>query len=367
MQTAIICSPNLKELDYGEGHPFRGQRFIEFPKFLKEMLPEDNNYRMLSAEPVADSELKLICSEDYINFTREFYKATYSGLGYTDKFSLYHSMDNMPGDRPGNIEEAARTALGQAKKACDLVQSGEYLKVICIGNGSHHAKPSRGEGFCIYNDVAYAGRYLIQQHRLDRILILDTDAHAGNGTCEYFYEDKNVLFIDIHQDPSTIYPGTGFTHQTGSGNGKGYTVNIPLPPGSDYDCYQLAFTEVVEPITMAFNPQIIIRNGGSDPHFDDKLTNLGLTIEGLRMIGSKVRELSQICEGRVIDMIASGYNEYVLPYGWMALIAGLADFRIEIPEPVTPPQKNVSDAVLRRTEDIIAEVKNSLKDYWPSL
>jgi acetoin utilization protein AcuC len=327
------------------------------------MLPEDNNYKLLEAEPATDDDLRIICSTDYINFTREFYKAAYSGLEYTEPFTLYHTMDNMPGERPGQIEEAARLVVGQAKKASDLIQAGDYKKVICLGNGMHHAKPSRGEGFCIYNDVAFAAKYLVQRHNLDRVLVLDTDAHAGNGTCEYFYGDRKVLFIDIHQDPSTIYPGTGYASQIGTGDGIGFTVNIPLPPGADYDCYHLAFGEIVGPVVKQFKPQIIIRNGGSDPYFDDKLTNLGLTVAGLRMIGSKVRELSQVCDGKVIDMIASGYNEDILPYGWLALMAGLGDFKVDITEPVLPPQYD-KDRVLRATQKVLEEVRHNLGDYW---
>jgi acetoin utilization protein AcuC len=363
IETALLCSEGIRELDYGEGHPFRGTRFITFPEFLSKMLPENGNYKLLGAEPATDEDLYMICSPEYVNFTREFYKGAASGLGYTEPFGLYHTMDNMPGDHPGQIEEAARLVTGQARKAANLVQAGEYKKVICLGNGMHHAKPSHGEGFCIYNDVAFAARYLVQQHKLDRVMILDTDAHAGNGTCEYFYPDDKVLFMDIHQDPSTIYPGTGYASQIGEGKGKGFTVNIPLPPGADYNSYILAFEDIVKPVVTQFEPQIIIRNGGSDPHFDDCLTNLGLTIAGLRMIGSKVREISNICDGRVIDMIASGYNEDILPYGWLALIVGLGDFKVDIPEPVPPPQYD-KDRIQKATQKAIQEVKNSLRDYW---
>ncbi len=110
---------------------------------------------------------------------------------------------------PGKVEEAARLIVGQAKMACDLVQSGQYQKVISIGGGMHHAKQRFGEGFCIYNDVAFAALYLIEKYQLDRVMVLDTDAHAGNGTAEYFRANPKILFVDIHQDPRTIYPGTG--------------------------------------------------------------------------------------------------------------------------------------------------------------
>ena len=201
--------------------------------------------------------------------------------------------------------------------ACDLIQNGQYQKVISIGGGMHHAKQRFGEGFCIYNDVAFAAFYLIEQYKLDRLLVLDTDAHAGNGTAEYFRSNPKVLFVDIHQDPRTIYPGTGFVQDIGADAAKGFTVNIPLPVHAGNDSYLAAFDEIILPLTREFKPQIIIRNGGSDPHFDDGLTYLGMTIAGFKVMGDKVREMAEVCQGKQIDLIASGYNKNVLPYAWL--------------------------------------------------
>ena len=278
MAIAILYREELKEYDFGPGHPFRGDRYETFPKFLMENLPEDDNYRFLKAEPATYEDLLLICNEDYINFTREYFKAANLGLSYAGRFSQYHSADNLPGGRPGKLEEAARLMIGQVKMAADLIQAGEYEKVVCIGGNMHHAKPSYGEGFCIYNDNAFVAKYLSDKYSLERVLILDTDAHAGNGTAEYFYEDPKVLFVDLHQNPRTLYPGTGFAHQIGSGDGKGFTINIPMPVYSGYDSYQLVFESIVQPVTEEFKPQIVIRNGGSDPHFADGLTSLGLSV-----------------------------------------------------------------------------------------
>ncbi|MBA7629455.1 Acetoin utilization protein AcuC [subsurface metagenome] len=231
----------------------------------------------------------------------------------------------------------------------------------------HHAKPGYGEGFCIYNDNAFAAKYLMRQYSLERILILDTDAHDGNGTCEYFYNDPRVLFIDLHQDPRTLYPGTGFIHQIGQGEGEGYTVNIPMPVFAGYDSYQLVLESIVHPIAEEFKPQIIIRNGGSDPHFNDGLTNLGLPIKGFRMIGEKVREIAKICHGKIIDLIGSGYNKEVLPYAWLALISGLADFKITLEEPEAIPSRFREDPSFPETKVVVDEVKKQLKDYWRCL
>ena len=363
----IICGVELKEYDFGLGHPFRGDRYVTFPKFLHASLPEDDNYKTISAEPANDDDLIVICTEDYVEFTREYYKAANLGLTYPGQFSNFHSLDNLPVRKPGKVEEAARLVVGQAKKACDLVLANVYEKVVSIGGGLHHAKRSYGEGFCLYNDVAFCGLYLIQQHGLERILILDTDAHAGNGTCEYFYEDSRVLFIDIHQDPKTIYPGTGFINQIGSGKGEGYTINVPMPMNAGDDSYRLVFESIIEPITKDFKPQIIIRNGGSDPYLDDGLTSLGLSLKGFRLIGEKVRKISEICAGKVIDLIASGYNEQILPYAWLALINGLAAFKIEIEEVEPIPHRFIGDLGLTETEQVVQEVRDYLKDYWACL
>lgn len=367
MAIGILYQEESKEYDFGPGHSFRGNRYALFHQFLKANLAEDDNYRILGSEPASNEDLLLICHKDYIDFTKEYYKAANLGLSYPGQFLRFHSGDNLPIGRPGKIEEAARLIVGQAKMACDLVESGKFNKVVSIGGGLHHAKLSYGEGFCIYNDVAFCAAYLLRKYELNRILILDTDAHAGNGTSEYFIEDPRVLFIDLHQDPRTLYPGTGFAHQIGLGEGKGFTVNIPMPVNAGYDCYQLVFESIVQPITQEFKPQIIIRNGGSDPHISDGLTNLALSVAGFRMIGERVRELAKVCDGRVIDLIASGYNRKVLPYAWLALICGLAGIRLEIKEPDPIPQQPKADLVLAQTEKIIDEVKGYLKDYWTCL
>jgi len=367
MAIGILYQEELKEYDFGSGHPFRGDRYQRFPRFLRDNLAEDDNYRMLKAESAGDQDLRLICRQEYIDFTREYYQAANLGLSYSGQFFRFHSGDNMPIGRPGKLEEAARLVVGQAKMACHLVQDGKFKKAVSIGGGLHHAKPSYGEGFCLYNDVAFCALYLRQEYKLERILILDTDAHAGNGTCEYFYEDKRVLLIDLHQDPRTLYPGTGFAYQIGSGDGKGFTVNIPLPPYAGYDSYQLVFESIVQPIAEEFKPQIIIRNGGSDPHFNDGLTSLGLPVRGFRMIGERVREMAKICDDKVIDLIASGYNREILPYAWLALLSGLADFELKIEEPWIISQQIETDPSFAETERVVKEVKSQLKDYWASL
>jgi acetoin utilization protein AcuC len=169
------------------------------------------------------------------------------------------------------------------------------------------------------------------------------------------------LFIDIHQDPKTLYPGTGFVEQKGSGRGEGLKINIPLPPFSGDVSYRMVFEEIIEPVAKKFRPQIIIRNGGSDPHFSDPLTNLNLTIEGFKMIGEKTRKLAEICNGREIELIASGYNLQVLSYCWTALISKLLGLKIEIQEPIRVPE--IKEPI-EEVNELIEKIKKEFKKYW---
>jgi acetoin utilization protein AcuC len=367
MPIAILYSDMVKEYDFGQGHPFRSDRFDVFMPFLKQRLSPGNHYELMEAEPATEDDLRLICNQDYIEFTKLFYAAANSGSyspRLANSFHTFQSVDNVPAHGPGRVEEAARVVAGQAIAACDLVRSGRFEKAVSIGGGLHHAKPSYGEGFCIYNDVALSGLYLAERHGFERVLVLDTDAHAGNGTCEYFYGSNKVLFIDIHQDPRTVYPGTGFVHQMGAGDGLGFTINLPMPAGSGDDAYRLAFESVIEPVVSEFRPQIIIRNGGSDPHFADRLTNLGVTVPGFGMIGEKVRQMASACGGKVVDLLTSGYNLDVLPYAWLSLVCGLAGFDVPVEEPFAKQARYTEASTVGATDRMIDQLRINLAPYW---
>jgi acetoin utilization protein AcuC len=365
MSAAIIYRDELKEYDFGSGHPFHGGRYGSFMQLLTQRLPPGDQYRILTGEPATGDDLLKICDEDYIHFSRDYYQAVHSGwVSFYENFNRYQSPDNKPIGLPGKLEEAARLIVGQAKMACDLVQSGEYRKVISVGGGMHHAKRRFGEGFCIYNDVAFAVLYLLEKYGLERVMVLDTDAHAGNGTAEYFRSIPQVLFVDIHQDPRTIYPGTGFASDVGADAARGLTVNIPMPVHAGNASYLLAFDRVILPLAREFKPQIIIRNGGSDPHFNDGLTNLGMSVAGFRVIGDRVREMAEVCQGKQIDLIASGYNEHILPYAWLSLLSGIADFPITVEEPEQVPSQFEQDLVIEETEKVLDEVKKFHNSYW---
>jgi acetoin utilization protein AcuC len=246
--------------------------------------------------------------------------------------------------------------------AIDYNQQRKTEKVISIGGGLHHAISDYGEGFCVYNDVVIAAKYAIEKYNLKRILILDTDAHAGNGTCKAFYSDPKVLFVDAHQEG--IYPGTGSVNEIGEGKGKGFTVNLPLEAGTGDKAYELIFDEIIFPLAREYKPQMIIRYGGSDPYFDDELTSLGLTLDGFEMIGKKIRELSrELCENRSVDLLCSGYNLEVLPKIWLTLVAAISGVKINFKESAP----DIRDRKITETKNLIEKVKGKLAPYWKSI
>ena len=351
MTIGIVYSDEMRNYDFGPGHPFRGNRYANFMRLFEEKV---SDFEVIEPRYASDEELLLVHDKGYVDFLEGASK------GIWLPSSRFLSLDTPA--QPG-IGKAARLIAGASLTAAELVWEGKFTRVVGVGGGMHHARDAYGAGFCIYNDVAICVRNLIQKHNLERILVLDTDAHAGDGTCHIFYQEPKVLFIDLHQDPRTLYPGTGFAHEIGAEDGKGYTVNVPMPPGASDAAYEYALDEVFAPLAEEFEPQIIIRNGGSDPHFADELTNLGLTLDGFRMVGGKVRQVAdKVCGGRAVDLVGSGYNQSILPYGWLSLISGLAGLDVEVQEPFVFSLK--TDYRLEETKKVVEEVKANLKGFW---
>lgn len=344
----IVYHKGVAEYDFGLGHPFRGDRFARFMRLIKEYsLLSDPRLGLVEPEPASDADFLLVHSEEYI---REVERRA----GVFMKLS---------GDTPlsPDIVEAARLIVGTSLKAGELVARGVSV-AEGVGGGLHHAGRDYGGGFCVFNDVAVCAQSMLERHGLERVLIFDTDVHAGNGTMDIFYEEPRVLYISVHQDPHTIYPGTGFVDQIGSGQGEGYTVNAPLPPGADDDCMRLVLEGVFKPLAREFKPQAIIRNGGSDPHFQDGLGGLNLTFGGLRTIGEAVADAASHSKCGIVDLCCSGYNQATIAGGWLAILSGVIGIDVTLKERISPPRslKGLSEA----TQNVIDILKGGLRDYW---
>ena len=153
--------------------------------------------------------------------------------------------------------------------------------------------------------------------------------------------------------------------EIGAGEGEGYTVNVPLPPFAGDEAYRFVFEELISRLVERFEPELVIRNGGSDPHFSDEITQLGLTLEGFRWIGRSVREIAEICGGKEVDLICSGYNPQVMPRAWSALISGLADVHFDLEEKF--PLTSEKTWRVEEVENTVKKVKGNLGPYWGSL
>ena len=346
---AIVYHEGVSDYDFGQGHPFRGDRFPRFIRLLEENgILDLPGVKLFEPELAIDRDLRLAHSDDYIQFVEQVAANRYS----------------LSGDTPLNpkVPRAARLIVGSALKAGELVAEGDFRIAEGVGGGLHHAGRDYGGGFCVFNDVAICALALLERHGLERVLVFDSDAHAGNGTMDIFYEDPRVLFISVHQDPRTIYPGTGFIDQIGSGKGEGYTVNIPLPRRADDICMELVLEQVFKPLSRTFRPQAIIRNGGSDPHFGDGLATLGLTFAGLRAIGTAVAEAASTAGCGAVDLCCSGYNPETDAKGWLYILSGLMGVNISLSEPKLP-RWNVSNPI-EATETVIESVTKRLSEYW---
>jgi acetoin utilization protein AcuC len=346
---AIVYHEGMAEYDFGRGHVFRGDRFPKFMKLLEELgLLSDSRVQLVEPSPADDDVLELIHHEDYI---REVER----------REALFLPLSGDTPLRPG-IVRAARLIVGASVKAGELVADGKVKVAEGVGGGLHHAGRSYGGGFCVFNDVAVCAQNLLENHGLERVMILDSDVHAGNGTMDVFYGEPRVLFVSVHQDPRAFYPGTGFIDQVGAGTGEGYTVNVPLPPGAGDRCMRLFLDEVFKPLAEEFRPQIIIRNGGTDPHFLDGLGSLNLTFEGLRTIGKAVADAAAHAKCGVVDLCCSGYNPTTVAEGWFSLLSGVISYEKAVEEPKLPPEP--SEIALMETRSTIDDVKRRLGEYW---
>ena len=343
----------MESFDFGPDHPFRGDRFTLFMNKARKRGLFDTTLEIAQPDgPATDSDLRLAHSPKYLKKIKDF-----------SAKSISISLDT---PLSPEIESAMRLGVGSALTAISILMKKEEGGVICLGGGMHHAGRSFGGGFCAYNDVAVAALKLLQTGQAKKILIIDTDAHAGDGTMDIFYEDQRVLYFSIHQDPWTLFPGVGRADQVGSGDGRGFNVCVPMPPRSGDKEWLFSLEEILVPIAKEFKPDIIFRNGGSDPHWADELTQLGLTVNGLRNITQLVRSISDETSPRILDFIGSGYNLQILPDAWIAMILGLMKLDDVIEEPIVPPSWaiNPPGIVTARVKDTINAVKRYHKEFW---
>ena len=227
-------------------------------------------------------------------------------------------------------------AAGGTKTAIDAVVSGSVNNAYALVRPpGHHAEKDHGMGLCVFANVAVAVKAAMLEHKLNKVVIVDWDAHHGNGTESAFINDPNVLTISLHQD--LAIPGGGFTEQNGEGEGEGFNINIPLPPGSGPGAYFASFDRVVLPAIRHFNPDLIVVASGLDAASNDPTARMMLNAESYRKLTEKIMAVAdEVCDGRLVLSHEGGYDATLAPFCALAIFEQLSGIKSTMPADGNP-------------------------------
>lgn len=301
MATGFVYHEACLEHDTGSQHPERPARLLAIIDALRQC-PVWQHLTHIRPEP---ADLRWVLTAHSEQYVRRLQRACREGLPYLDTPDCMISLKSW---------NAAVRAAGAGLAAVDAIMAGQVRNAFCaVRPPGHHAEYDAAMGFCLLNNVAIAANYVRLRHGVSRVLIFDWDVHHGNGTQHRFEDDPNVLFCSIHQDPHTLYPGTGYASEVGTGEGAQTTLNLPMPAGSSDDDYQRILQDRFLPAAEAFRPEFIFVSTGFDPHVDDPLASMALTDAGFAWMGRMILDLAdRFCNGRLVSILEGGYNLEVL-------------------------------------------------------
>jgi acetoin utilization deacetylase AcuC-like enzyme len=306
-KAALFRSTTFRDHDTG-GHPENAGRLVAIDSALERL-------DLLRGRPdipfaaATDDELARIHDPRYISGVRGF---AAQGGGWLDA-------DTAVG--PSSVN-AATLAAGAGIAAVDAALDDRARRGFVLARPpGHHATPSRGMGFCLFNTIGVAAAHALSRG-LERVLIVDWDVHHGNGTQDAFFESDDVLLCSVHQWPH--YPGTGAASERGSGRGAGFTLNVPLSAGADDAAYAEIFDQLILPAADAYRPQLVLVSAGFDAHADDPLGGMLVTAQGF---GDLARRVVQVAEthaaGRVVAILEGGYDPPALAASVVTTLAAL--------------------------------------------
>jgi acetoin utilization protein AcuC len=324
---AVAWDDALTRYDFGPGHPFDPIRWRLTMELARE-LGLLSALTMLPVVPATDAELETVHDPAYIEAVRragrELAPDPRFGLG-TDDNPVFEDM-----------HQAAALVVGATTAATRAVWSGLALHAVSVAGGHHHAMRAAASGFCVYNDLAAAIRWLLAAGA-ERVAYVDLDVHHGDGVQAAFYDDPRVLTVSLHEHPITLFPGTGLPGETGTGDGDGYAVNVALPAGTGDAGWLRALDGVALPLLRAFKPTVLVSQHGCDSHRLDPLAHLELTVDGQRQAQLIMHELAhELCGGRWVATGGGGYAlVQVVPRTWTHLLSIAAGVPVD-PETATP-------------------------------
>ncbi len=294
-KTGLIYDPRYLEHDMGAGHPESPNRLRAIMQRLEQT---GTGAKLSRIEPrkAEDEWVTLVHEPGYV--------------ASLDQQAPTHGRISLDADTamsPGTLT-AAYLAAGGALAGVDAIMAGEVQHAFCaVRPPGHHAEADRAMGFCFFNNVAIAARYVQKRYGLQRVLIVDWDVHHGNGTQHSFESDPSVLFFSTHQYPH--YPGTGRASERGSGLAEGLTINVPMEAGEGDEEYRAVFQKVLVPAADLFMPDFVILSAGFDAHREDPLASMGLTEDGYQDLTVIVADIAKRhCQGRLLSSLEGGYN-----------------------------------------------------------
>jgi len=288
--------------DTGPYHPEVPERLQAIYQGIENggLLPK---LKMITAERADLKWVESVHSTDYI---RRFEEVCYAGK---------RTLDSPDNRMCTETFETALLAVGGVLKVLDLVMQDELDNAFCaVRPPGHHAEVSEAMGFCYFNNIAIAARYLQQKWHISKVGIIDFDVHHGNGTQHIFEKDASVYYYSIHQHPSFAYPGTGREFEKGSVNGYGYTKNTPVLPGQGDEEYRQYLRRDLEPAFDEFQPDMILISAGFDGHMDDDMSDVRLSTDAFSWIMESIFQMAEKhSNGKLISILEGGYSLKRLP------------------------------------------------------
>jgi acetoin utilization deacetylase AcuC-like enzyme/formylglycine-generating enzyme required for sulfatase activity len=310
-QVGLVYGDVYLEHDTGPSHPERPARLEAIVARLKAAGLFDE-LTLIPPRPAATEWITAVHSPQYVERVKT---GCEKEIGWLDSHDTPISARSY---------EVALEAAGGVLAAVDAVMEGKARSAFCaVRPPGHHALPDRAMGFCLFNNVAIAARYLQKKHHVAKVLIVDWDVHHGNGTQAVFYDDPTVFYFSVHRHP--FYPGTGSAAEKGEADGLGFTRNVPLPAGSGDEDYQRVFDELLTPAAIDFAPDFVLVSAGFDAHENDPLGGMRVSSEQYGRLTRSVREIAdKCCGGRIVSVLEGGYDLHGLAESVEAHLRALA-------------------------------------------
>ncbi|MET0997152.1 MAG: acetoin utilization protein AcuC [Marmoricola sp.] len=318
----VVYDESLTSYDFGPSHPMNPIR-VDLTISLAEQLgvlkglprvlaPDATEDDLATVHDPALIEAVMASSVDPSRSRLEF------GLGSEDTPTFL------------NMHQASRHVVGASIEAARQVWTGQVDHAANIAGGLHHAMPDRASGFCVYNDVAVAIRWLLA-NGAKKVAYVDVDVHHGDGVERIFYDDPRVLTISLHETGQMLFPGTGFPADAGGPEALGSAVNVALPPGTADAGWLRAFHAVVPELLREFAPDVLVTQQGCDSHRDDPLAHLALSVDGQRASYLALHDLAhEVASGRWVAFGGGGYAVVdVVPRAWTHLLAAVSGAPLE--------------------------------------